>query len=688
MKNNNFLNDSDFLKKLDECRNKTVYAKIISLTIEEFPREEIVGQVTAGTINIDGTSSVRRTCSLSMVANDINLNSFYWGLSSKFKLFIGLENKINSFYPEIIWFPQGTYVITNFSSSQNINSYSISIQGKDKMCLLNGDLGGSLTAVSTVFDSDYTELADKSQIANKIPIKNIIYRLVNQIGGESLSNIIIDNLDDYGLELLNYNANVPLYMIFDENGDLYQTYMEGNTKVVLNGTLIQLSELAEDNFIFKSLSPISININPTEVQLSLTSNKKYTIAKLFKGEAAGYRLTDITYAGDLVGAAGETLTSILDKIKKQLGDFEYFYDVEGRFVFQRKKTYINVGWTPIQGASIDQPNTLSTQDAYIEASIYASPLSYNFEGNELISGMSNSPNLLNIKNDYSIWGTRKSQSTGSEIPIHLRYAIDKKPVKYVPYASDIPFFSADTDWREILYQMAMDWMNYHERDDFIPTLCRKNPEFLQGKTGYESYYIDMQGFWRQLYNKNPSPEEVDNFYPRNHEKEFWNKNIFEDPSQLNFWIDFLDTEGELGKYSVQSIGRRQKVVNDSNVKSIYFKQVPLAIFYDAETDKGKKDGYSYFKLGQGTTNFFDVSSQGKSAQDELNSLLYQHTNAQETISLSCVPIYYLQPNTLIYVKDDKNLDINGKYSISKLTIPLAHNGLMTVTATKIINRIQ
>jgi hypothetical protein len=79
-----------------------------------------------------------------MVAQDININDFYWGFRNKFKLEIGLKNTINPIYPEIIWFKMGMYVITSFSTSQSTNNYNISISGKDKMCLLNGDLAGSL----------------------------------------------------------------------------------------------------------------------------------------------------------------------------------------------------------------------------------------------------------------------------------------------------------------------------------------------------------------------------------------------------------------------------------------------------------------------------------------------------------------------------------------------------------------
>lgn len=682
----NTLNDTEFLKQLDQYRHKTIYAKIISLTIEEFPREEITGKVVSGSINVDGASAVRRTCSLSLIANDVNINSFYWGLNTKFKLSIGIENHINPNYPEIIWFPQGIYVITNFSSSQNTNSYQISISGKDKMCLLNGDVGGTLTAISTIFDSDYTELEDKSQIASKVPIKTIIYKLVHQLGGEKMSNIIINNLDDYGLELLDYSADVPLYMLFNDNDEIHQVYIDGEVQVYYKNQAVSLKNLENKGFKFKSLSPISNNSIPDQVTLEKNGTKKYTITKKVKGEAVGYKLTDITYAGELVGTAGNSLTSILDKIKQQLGDFEYFYDINGRFIFQRVKTYLNISWNPIINNDIDTSNSTGTKDSYVLPNVYATPFAYNFEGNQLITSMNNSPNLLNIKNDYTIWGVREPVNSDIEVPIHMRYAIDKKPSRYKSYEGNL-YRSEDWDWRELIYQMAKDYMNYNKKDDFLTKIANNNPEFLLGVTGYESYYVDMEGFWRQIYNPYPEEKEKDEFYVTGEELEYWNKNIYEDPAKLNFWFDFLDTEGELKNFSVQAIGRRQKVVNDDKVKSIYFKSVPLAIFYTDSSDREKKEGYSYFRMGQGMDNFFDKSTQGKSAQEELNTLLYQHTCAQETISLSAVPIYYLNPNTLIYVKDDKNLDINGKYAITRFSIPLSHNSLMNITATKIVDKL-
>jgi hypothetical protein len=52
---------------------------------------------------------------------------------------------------------------------------------------------------------------------------------------------------------------------------------------------------------------------------------------------------------------------------------------------------------------------------------------------------------------------------------------------------------------------------------------------------------------------------------------------------LNFWIDFLDSSGDIGKYSTRAIGQRPKNVNDSDVTSIYYRKVPNLILVDPDS---------------------------------------------------------------------------------------------------------
>ena len=103
--------DAVFLQQLDADRTKITYARITALAIDETPLESIEGRVTQGSVNLDGKSSVRRTCSLTFIAHNYDYSNYLWGVNTKFQLEIGVENNINPDYPKIIWFKQGIYFI-------------------------------------------------------------------------------------------------------------------------------------------------------------------------------------------------------------------------------------------------------------------------------------------------------------------------------------------------------------------------------------------------------------------------------------------------------------------------------------------------------------------------------------------------------------------------------------------------
>ena len=90
----NPLLDKEFLKELDKTPLKEIFAEIYALNADDEVLESIEGRITGGTINIDGASSVRRTCSLTLVADELNIHEYYWGLHTKFKLAIGVKNDI------------------------------------------------------------------------------------------------------------------------------------------------------------------------------------------------------------------------------------------------------------------------------------------------------------------------------------------------------------------------------------------------------------------------------------------------------------------------------------------------------------------------------------------------------------------------------------------------------------------
>jgi len=60
-----------------------------------------------------------------------------------------------------------------------------------------------------------------------------------------------------------------------------------------------------------------------------------------KGEDVGYKMTPFTYPGELILKAGDTVVTLLDNIVKVLGNFEYFFDVHGNFIFRKIRNYLN-----------------------------------------------------------------------------------------------------------------------------------------------------------------------------------------------------------------------------------------------------------------------------------------------------------------------------------------------------------
>ncbi len=422
----NPLLDKEFLKELDKTPLKEIFAEIYALNADDEVLESIEGRITGGTINIDGASSVRRTCSLTLVADELNIHEYYWGLHTKFKLAIGVKNDIDPKYPDIIWFKQGIFVISSFTTSQALSNYTISIQGKDKMSKLNGEMGGVITSLTHDFGKVLEIASDGSYTEEDLKLKDIITAAVHQFANEPMYNIVVNDLEDQGLELLEYRGKDPFYLLINEStGEPFNIDFNGSDKSYTNaytGEKISLDSIPANQYnpLFDLESTGNID---NYLRIKDDKGTIYSVAKVEYGQTAGYRMTPLVYAGDLILNAGEPVTAMLDKIITMLGQYEYFYDIDGRFIFQKKKTYFNSSWNNIVS---------NVDEQYVEPSAYTSAISYSFEDGTAISSYQNNPNFANIRNDFSVWGTKKSV-TGQELPVHMRYAIDIKPDLFVNY---------------------------------------------------------------------------------------------------------------------------------------------------------------------------------------------------------------------------------------------------------------
>ena len=872
---------------MDNYTQREVYAKIISLDWNERAISEITGHIVSGSINVDGSSSTRRTCSLNLVTDSTNseLNEIYWGLNTKFAVIIGLKNFVDKIHDDIIWFQQGVFIITSFSQTLNEQGLSVSIQGKDKMCMLDGSIGGTLFA-DHAFSSTEVINNDGSTYRELTPIHDIVQEAVHVYALEPYENIIITDLDDCSVELLDYKVNDKGMFIYDlSTTEDFKFY---TSQMVFEGTVLATK--------FIEAAPKKQGATEKDpdyyipYQVFKLDGIYYRIVKFVQyGDTAGYRETELTYPGDLIVNVGSPVTQALNAIVNMLGEFEYFYDIYGRFIFQRKRIYHNISWT---GAVTNEG-----ESTYYD-SLNSTQLQYEFVNGFLISSFSNRPILSNIRNDFVVWGT-----TSTDAPIHLRYAIDQRPQEYVSLYSGKTFYSPDNwrfdyvgkrvffepgrnhgfqcsdikideemflkqmrevlgnavdlngyyvftylldefgnhswqyelpdkrtqesilygfeppwkinpdylgksltvtvdmgqmifgegefqiaDWREIIYQMAYDnsrsqayiqqftqamndnrglrpykrgyvpaaasdcyyWDNEHKQFTIpkekkltelvkkgsllfgIPNAANENlfmtSSYVQliekwqntWNTGYDYCYADLLAFWRLIYD-NRSISEIENDksltdteredrikrHSEWEENHWWHPDIiycemvkddegrylpptlyFKDPGKLIFWFDFIGENSDLMQYHMSLIGRRPKVINDKDVKAIFFRDTPEILFIDPTNSEPEESTLNYVKLNLvgGLLNYFQLSGQGKSAKEVLDNLVYQYTYYQDTITLTSLPVYYLEPNVRISVSDDSS-GIRGEYFIKSFNYSFAHDGIMSITATKAVDRI-
>ena len=78
--------------------------------------------------------------------------------------------------------------------------------------------------------------------------------------------------------------------------------------------------------------------------------------------------------------------------------------------------------------------------------------------------------------------------------------------------------------------------------------------------------------------------------------------------------------------------------------------------------------------------------QFNSCYEKVRDLLYQYTHMNNTISLNCVPIYYLEPNTRVTIEDDA-AGVHGDFIIQSISLPLDVSSTMSINACKALTKI-
>ena len=409
--------------------------------------------------------------------------------------------------------------------------------------------------------------------------------------------------------------------------------------------------------------------------------------KFSYNEECGYINTSFTYPGQLVSAIGENIVTVLDKIKKTLGNYEYFYDINGNFVFQEIKNYLNNSYNPTYLE--DKEYKLTLNGYILDEDNYKMDLSnrtksvYTFEeGSTLINSYSNTPNYLNIKNDFHIWGKNEKGNA-----IHYHVVIKDKPIQQEFNEEEGRFtfpkwkvvFEIQNDGKEIMRLPKED----EEGEDYIPEDWRVQL-YLQGLQKlqlqqrpdiYEQEILDMFGSIYDM-KKKAFRSDVDK------------------AGVLNYWIDYI-SNSDLKDISVDVVGTKIYSYQQDEITKIYSSEIPDTIMIsdslDKETqqkiiDKCFEDNQNFSRVSKEIYNNTSLGLNGLSADSIARDLINQYTEFNSSITLVSVPIYYLEPNTRITVQDRAS-GIYGDYVINSIRLPLDNKGTMNISASRALEKI-
>lgn len=715
----------NFLATIDDFLNQKQYVKITLLNWEEEPLKEIQGELTSGTISKDGTSSVRRTCSLGATISageyDVENSEMDFAINKKIFVEIGIKNYSNQ-YPEypILWFPQGVFFISSFAINSSASSTTnISLTLKDKMCGLNGEVGGTF-ASTTVIDEMDTQSPSGQYVTEKVLIYNIIQELVNHFGGEPLHNIVIEDVPLRIKRVMKWTGDNPMWLVPAE------------------GTSAQAGNLWYS------------------VEIEEPATKPAGTLQIQNGTDAGYIYDDFYYTSELIASPGENVCTVLDKIKEYLGNYEYFYDEFGVFHFREIKNYLNTTQTTILLDDMDKNDYL--------VDITTGKSVYTFSDDQNLISINVTPQYENIKNDYVIQGLRKMTSSDISYPVMYHLAIDKKPTVgntyydlllyteedtnltkaifplAVPTETDLPmpgnfnlvYRVSDTnsfyyweddvykpvkvvkyypgentggigyttkDWRTELYLQGMLAKNngtdagfYYESLVYDYTKAQEDDSWIgnvynqvkKSKIDTDFYFEELDAFWPTIYDL-----ENQKFYAESEDKTLLTSAL----TDGNYFLDFIEPNtSDLGQFAVSNIGRRTDVVVNEDINCLFQPDIPDIVFLNIDDDdfiekrqECQLKGQPFTQVRGDTYWAFATGGYKNGAFDQIKYELYLHTNYQKVVSMTSLPVFYLEPNSRITI-NDKTTNTYGSFMITNLSIPLGAGSVMASTANECFER--
>lgn len=685
-----------------------------------------------------------------------DINSIF-AINKKIYLEIGLKNNTKEYTDyQIVWFPMGVYIINGASCTHNINGININLQLKDKMCLLNGECGGVIPAAVT-FSTIETIDKDGNAVESQPTIFQIIQELINHFGKQDLNKILISDLDLQIKEVMKWTGSTPLYISRNRSEENefkittnYQEYsqslsqgfsaVEGSpfeygkdvgyiyTDFTYPGQLVcdagatvtsVLDKIVSvltnyeyfydvyGNFIFREiknylnnsqskdlinkikttgsleLSDYIIDLNHgkasytfenSDLIISYSNTPQYNMIKNdfvvwgVRKNSTGKTSALVRYhlAIDKKPSIGNTYKAfqyedLYDGIKKWHAPIWYetktnFPDVgaEGVYYYDEENdkiyTWYDNDYIQIESSLKEITTTDWRTELYFQG-VVAQPL-----------GLASNDYYSELKNEWpKIYDIKPNETANIQI---RALAVPKKSLYYNPVGNYYYCTSDECLYKVINYGVFND-KNYQK---ILPSFFTKPSGQIRENSSYSFTIIKT--------NKSGFKQEV-----------------FTNPMNIDYFLDFIDTNSQIQYISQEQIGKRSYSIQLEQLNCVFepvFPDVVLINIADpnASTIRNEciKKNQVFYQL---SNNIYDMLSTGgtfNSCYDYIRQLIHQYTNYNQNVSINCIPLYFLQPNTRIYLRDDAS-GIEGDFMINTINFGLSAGNNMTITATKALSKI-
>lgn len=535
-------------------------------------------------------------------------------------------------------------------------------------------------------------------IYDKIEVLNRDFQVINTIQGQFISgNINIDNSSDLRRtcsvkfhiadKAFNFSPNSLFW--FDKYIKIYKGIYDFHFKKIQWYNLGIFSISSPSIIYNNSNNEISFTGNDLTAELTGLKRGKITGGTITIPEGISIRESIIQTVTQLGGfknyivdnidktvpytlefGIGSTVWDILVKLRDLYPNYEMFFDIDGIFIFRQKPSSKN------EPVIIDYELT----DKIITS-----------------DGITQNINTDNVKNYIEVYGATLESDRYAETSTYTNNIYNITLDKYDDFANSTQhiILSGDSITKEFNLEISNLALNIMVKVDNIP------------------YYSAEDITIDNLANPNCYQIDFDNA-----------KIIFKDAPKLNSIIDvvicpfklivsFLCTANNLDnpKLNINSYGelpicdidgnqiKANTMIQDNIYYFIYQEDIVSGIATNkrylflgkqqitAMSQKNDDSALSINKIGiipevlsgGEYENYTSVSS----AQLIANHELYSKCRITDSITISVIPVYWLDVNKLIELKFNKdNISIEGRYIINSLSIPLDLKGTMSISAER------